>query len=65
MFTRIVFDTAPTVSTINVLCHACCLISIEVNELFLTGSYFASFVLARLPGCLHRQDIEGSHVDGE
>ncbi|KAF3971617.1 hypothetical protein CMV_004816 [Castanea mollissima] len=28
-------------------------------------SYFAPFVLARLPGCIHRQDIEGSHVDGE
>lgn len=63
IFTRIVFDTAPTVRKSLHTSHLFLISTIGLDKLSLTGSYTAAFVLARFLGCIYWQDIEGRNLN--
>ena len=66
MFTRIVFDTAPTVSKKEKMWFISYfwLVNIHLWIGFI-GSYTQAFVPARLLGCINRQDDEGENLKFE
>lgn len=60
MFTRIVFDTAPTVRKTETYFFNYITRSAVVLMSCCAGPYTATFVIARLLRCIHWEDIEGT-----